>query len=93
MRTEVYSWRLSSELKSQLEAEARARKVPMSKVLDNAARDWLQRQAVAESDEQEQKRLHAAVLRCAGTWTGEETNRASRVRGIVQAKLRKKYGK
>ena len=43
MRTEVYSWRLSGELKSDLEREARLRKVPVSSVLETAVRDWLKK--------------------------------------------------
>ena len=40
MRTEVYSWRLSDELKSDLERESRLRQVPVSSVLEAAVRAW-----------------------------------------------------
>lgn len=45
MKTEVYSWRLSSELKSDLERAARHRRVPLSSVLEEAARKWLSESA------------------------------------------------
>ena len=41
MKSEVYSWRVSTELKSGLEREARRRKISVSAVLDLAAREWL----------------------------------------------------
>src|SRR6266851_2146287 len=43
MKTEVYSWRLAGELKSDLERQARLRRVPVSSILDTAVREWLQK--------------------------------------------------
>ena len=41
MKTEVYSWRVSSDLKPDLEREAHSRKASLASLLDTAAREWL----------------------------------------------------
>ena len=46
MKTEVYSWRLSGELKSDLEREARLRRVPVSLVLETGDHPALLKDAV-----------------------------------------------
>lgn len=66
MRTEVYSWRLSGDLKSNLEREARLRKVPVSAVLETAVRDWLKKGETDLSEEDAQRRLHTAAASCFG---------------------------
>ncbi|HWD98530.1 MAG TPA: hypothetical protein VG345_05825 [Bryobacteraceae bacterium] len=38
MKTEVYSWRVSSDIKTALDREARRRKISVSAALDLAAR-------------------------------------------------------
>jgi hypothetical protein len=45
MKTEVYSWRVSRELKSGLEREARRRKLSLSAVLDLAVLEGLDKRA------------------------------------------------
>ena len=40
MKTEVYSWRLSSFLKSDLEREARLRRLSLSALLSLAVTEW-----------------------------------------------------
>ena len=58
MKNEVYSWRVSSDLKIGLEREARRRKISLSAVLDLAARDWLSRSRAEMESDAEQLRLH-----------------------------------
>jgi predicted transcriptional regulator len=92
MKTEVFSWRVSPELKSQLEREAGARKVPVSAILDEAARKWL-RDAI-EEDEEHQRRLHAAASAIIGSVRiggGPYTNET--VRAIIGKKLEKRDGR
>ena len=95
MKTEVYSWRLSSELKSDLEREARARKVPMSAVLDMAVRQWLSdKRAAAADGEEEQRSLHAEAAKHFGTISGSgRTADANTVRDTIQSRLRRRYGR
>ena len=68
MKSEVYSWRLSSDLKCELEEEARRERVSVSQLLERIVREWLKtRSAAAEADEAEQERLRALAMRHFGT--------------------------
>lgn len=91
MKTEVYSWRVSRELKSDLEHAARARKVRVSTVLDMAVREWLAKNARAGDDEQ--KRLHAAAERCVGVIAGKNPRRAETAAATIRKSLRRQYGR
>ncbi len=94
MKTNVYSWRLSGELKSQLERAARLRRAPLSAVLEQAARAWLTQNAAELADDEEtQRQLHAAAERCFGTITGLGPYHADRVRETVRKGLRERYGR
>jgi len=89
MKTEVYSWRVSAELKSSLEREARRRKVSLSAVLDLAARELLERTGEIAPGE-EQLRLHRAAAECFGAFGGGDPDRSTRVRQSVRARLQQR---
>ena len=94
MRTHVYSWRLSGNLKSELERAARLRRASLSAVLEQAARTWLaQNAAELADDEQTQRKLHAAAERCFGTIAGLGPYHAEWVRETVRRRLREKYAR
>jgi predicted transcriptional regulator len=94
MKTHVYSWRLSGDLKNELERAARLRRAPLSKVLEQAARAWLaQNAAELAEDEETQQKLHAAAERCFGAITGLGPYHAERVRETVRKQLRERYGR
>jgi hypothetical protein len=93
MATEVYSWRVSRELKQDLEREARRRKASVSSILDAAAREWLKKSRANISDDEEQKRLHAAVAPCIGSISGGDPYRSERVSEIVRERLKRRYGR
>jgi hypothetical protein len=93
MKTEVYSWRLSRGLKSDLERAARARKVRVSTVLDMAVREWLAKNASDVADDEEQKRLHAAVAPYLGSLHGGNPRRSETASKTVKEILRRKYGR
>jgi hypothetical protein len=93
MKTEVYSWRLSNELKSDLEREARLRKISVSSVLDSAVRDWLKKSGTESGEDKEQQRLHTAAKACFGTFRGREPRRAENARKLIQQRLRERYGR
>jgi len=93
MKTEVYSLRLSPDLKADLQRAARRRKVHLSAVLETAAREWLQRNAADLEDDEEQKRLHAAVAPFIGSIQGNDPYRSQKVSEIVRENLRRKYGR
>ena len=90
MRTEVYSWRLSGELKSDLEREARLRKLPVSAVLETAVRDWLKEGDADSSEEETQRRLHRAAAECLGAFAGGNPRRAQTARDELRKRLRRR---
>jgi predicted transcriptional regulator len=94
MKTHVYSWRLSANLKNELERAARLRRAPLSTVLEQAARAWLaQNSAEVAEDEEIQRKLHAAAERYIGCLAGDNPRRSEMVRETVRKKLRQKYGR
>jgi hypothetical protein len=93
MRTEVYSWRLSGELKSDLEREARLRKVSVSSILDMAVRDWLKKSDGDAAGDEAQRRLHTAAASCLGVLTGRNPRRAETARQAIRDRLGRRYGR
>jgi hypothetical protein len=93
MKTEVYSWRLSSEVKSDLEREARQRKLPVSSVLDLAVREWLKKNDVDDGDQEAQRRLHTAAAGCLGVLARGNPVRAETARATVRERLRRRHAR
>ena len=90
MKTEIYSWRVSTELKTDLEREARRRKVSLSAALDLAAQEWLKKSGVSADDEERQRQLHKAAAECFGVLTGGDPRLSERVGEAVRQRLRQK---
>ena len=93
MKTEVYSWRVSSEVKTSLEREARRRKISMSAALDAAAREWLQKSAAANEGEGEQRRLQKAASKWLGALASGNAQRSETASQDVRDRLRRHYGR
>lgn len=93
MKTEVYSWRVSTELKSELEREARRQKLSVSALLDRAARELLKAARATADDEAEQRRLHRAAEKCFGTIALDDPYLSTKVGQVVRERLRAKYGR
>jgi len=93
MKTEVYSWRVSSELKSALEREARIRKVSISAIVDSAVRNWLQKSAADPAEAAEQRRLHRAAASCFGMLAGGNPRRAETARESIRQRLGRRYAR
>jgi hypothetical protein len=93
MKTEVYSWRLSGELKTDLERQARLRGVPVSSILDSAVRDWLEKNNGDSGGDEAQRLLHAAAARCFGAFAGGDSRRAERAGQAVRKRLRRHYAR
>jgi hypothetical protein len=93
MKTEVYSWRLSGELKSDLEREARLRKVPVSAVLETAVRDWLElkKDETDLSEDDAQRRLHSAAASSFGALASGKPRRAETARAALRERLRRRH--
>lgn len=89
-KSEVYSWRVSPELKSALEEAARAERTTVSKLLDGIVAAWLE-QADSNGDQQAiQRRLHRAAARTLGKIHGGNPRRAERARELLRKRLTKR---
>jgi hypothetical protein len=93
MKTEVYSWRLSGELKSDLERQARLRNVSVSSVLESAVRNWLKKSGADVPDDEAQRKLHNASARCLGVLAGLNSRRAETAREVVRTRLRRRHAR
>jgi len=94
MKSEVYSWRVSPEIKTGLEREARRRKISVSAALDLAAREWLLKTSMANNDDDEgQHRLKKAASRWLGTLASGDAHRSVKVSQTVRQRLRRGYGR
>jgi hypothetical protein len=93
MKTEVYSWRVSMDLKTGLEREARRRKISLSAVLDLAAQEWLTKSDAGAGDDEEQQRLSQAASECFGIFASGDSGRSENVRQSVRQRLRLRHGR
>jgi len=93
MKTEVYSWRVSPDIKTALEREARRRKISVSAVLDLAAREWLLKTSLANEDDEGQYRLRKAASRWLGGLASGDAQRSEKVSQTVRQRLRRGYGR
>ena len=91
MKSEVYSWRVSTDLKTGLEREARRRKVSLSAVLDLAARDWLNKSGPETENDDEQRRIRKAASRSIGALASGNAHRSENVRQDVRERLRRRH--
>ena len=91
MKNEVYSWRVSTDLKTGLEREAHRRKLSLSAVLDMAARDWLSKSGAEIEDDEEQPRLQKAASKCFGALASGNDHRSENVRQGVRQRLRRRH--
>jgi hypothetical protein len=94
MKSEVYSWRLSPRLKTELEEAARAKQKSMAELLEQIAEDWLRRARDQEGTEEDrQQRLHAAALKTMGTIDGGRADRAENVRIELRSRIARRHAR
>ena len=86
-KSEVYSWRVSPELKSALEEAARAEQTTVSRLLDSIVDAWMQKTDADGNQESIQRRLHRAAARTLGAIRGGDPRRAERARDLVRKRL------
>jgi hypothetical protein len=92
MKTEVYSWRLSAELKADLEEQARHESKSLSALLQELASDGLRarRNGHSHDDAAEQaairKRAQSAIGACAGGDPTASERSGELVREIIYQK-------
>jgi hypothetical protein len=93
MKTEIYTLRLTRDLKEALESKARCEKVSIAALLDRGARQLLQKDsAQGTSDDAEQLRLHAQARKSIGKIAGANPLRAESARSLVRERLARKHG-
>lgn len=93
-KTEVYSWRLSPRLKSELEEAARAGEKSMAELLEEIAQEWLERFKDSNGDDDERQRvLHEATMKFVGSIRGDDPNRAENARSEVRARIARRHGR
>jgi len=91
MKTEVYSWRVSSRRKSELEAEARRKGTSLPALLDHIATDWLDTQKSSRTDEAlEQERIRAAAFAAIGSFASGDPHLSKNVSRLVREGLVKR---
>lgn len=93
MKTEVYSWRVSADLKTDLEREARRRKISLSAALDLAAQEWLKNRKGDPDDAARQQRLQRAAAACFGKFASGRPRRSESVRQAVRERLGRKHAR
>jgi hypothetical protein len=94
MKSEVYSWRVSSETKMALEDEARRAGVTVSALLDRMAEEWIEaRRRGAPADADEQTRLHADAGRCIGVIAGGKPQRSETARDSIRKRLARRHAR
>ena len=93
MKSEVYSWRLSPDLKWALEEAARREHVSVSRLLERIAREWLKTQAWVAEDEAEQARLRAAAAPYIGSLRSGDPDLAERASERVRELILKAHGR
>lgn len=93
MKTEVYSWRVSTDIKTGLEREARRRKLSLSRVLDLAAAEWLKKAAPDNADEEEQRRIRQNAMKCFGVLAGGDPRRSENAGQSARQRIRRRHGR
>ncbi len=93
-KTEVYSWRLSHHLKSELEEAARAEEKSLAELLEEIARNWLERaRTLGGNEEERQERLRAAGAKFVGSIQGDDPGLAENARSEVRARIARRHGR
>ncbi len=91
MKPEVYSWRLSSELKSSLELEARRRGKRLAGLLEDISRDFLER--VSNDVERGDASVRRAAMRVIGAIAGGKPRRAEQASSELRRRLKLRHAR
>lgn len=87
-KTEVYTWRVSSAMKAELEEAARDSNRSVARLLAEIVAERLEATGhTGDAEMDNQRRLHARAARFAGRFSGSEPRRSGQVRTRVRARL------
>ncbi|HXU45367.1 MAG TPA: hypothetical protein VN783_07570 [Thermoanaerobaculia bacterium] len=92
-KTEVYSWRLSHDLKAELEDAARSDEKSLAELLEQIAQDWLVHSRRNGTSAEQEERLRAAASRFVGAIEGKDPRRAETARAGVRARIASRHGR
>ena len=92
-KTEVYSWRVDTNLKSALEQVARTEKTSVAQLLESIVRNWLQESSLLTGEDEQQQRLHSAAQECFGTLSNGDPDLATQAKERVRQKIRERYAR
>ncbi len=90
-KTEVYSWRMSPRLKSELEEAAQAERKSMAVLLEEIAEDWLERSKEPGQEDEEQERMRATAMKFVGVIESGQSLRAENARSEVRARIARRH--
>lgn len=91
IKTEIYTWRLSPVTKAALEEAARQQNRSIADLLEEIVTDKLGSVgAGADTESEQQRRLHARAARFAGHLSGPDPQRAERAGELVRDRLKKR---
>ena len=94
MKAEIYTLRLSRDLKEALESQARRERVSIAALLDRGARQLLEKDGEQAADDQaEQIRLHAQARKAIGTISGANPFRSESARHLIRDRLARKHAR
>lgn len=94
MKKEVYSWRVSTQRKAELESAARAEGKSLAGLLDAITEDWLtERRNSHNGDKAEQEAIRRRAMAAIGSIRGRDPMRSSSASELVRESLRKRYGR
>lgn len=94
MKTEVYSWRLSPQLKTELEEAARAERKSVSELLEEIARSWLVKsKGLDQTEDERQRRVREEAMKFIGSLQGGNPNRAENARSAVRSRIARRHGR
>ena len=89
-KTEVYSWRISPELKNLLEEAARAEGQSLACLLERITTAWLEQQKAEAIDADIQEHIRNEAMKYVGSVRGEDPLRAQQASQRVKAILLEK---
>src|SRR5260221_4209623 len=94
MKTKVYSWRVSTARKADLESEARREGTSVAELLERITAEWLQeRRSSRNGEEDEQATLNRRVMATVGTIRGGDPTRSHRAIEMVREIIRHKHAR
>jgi hypothetical protein len=92
-KSEVYSWRVATEVKAALEHEARREGRSVGGLLEQIAIEWLTVKRRATGSDDEQTYLHEVAAKTFGTVAGGNPDRSTTVRTAVRRRLTERRGR